>query len=331
MHYRRLGKSDLEVSVVAMGCWPIVGDRFWPNQSLEDSIATIEQALDLGVNFFDTAESYGNGYSEEILSHVLPARRDKVVIASKAAPENLEPSKLAVSLDASLKRLKSDHLDLYQIHWPNRDIPIGDTMAAMEKFRQQGKIRYIGVSNFGPGDLGDLLAHGRCESNQLPYSLLWRAVEFEIQPLCERNSVSILPYCPLMQGLLTGKFTSADDVPPERARTRHYGPTRPQIRHQEPGCEKETFEAIDAIREISEKIHQPMSAVSLAWLLHQPSVPSVVVGTRTPAQIRENVQAAGLSLTPDILAQLDKATRIVKTYLGPNPDLWQSGDNSRYR
>lgn len=176
MRYRKLGQTDIIVSVIAMGCWPIVGDFTWGPQDEADSIATIHAALDAGINFFDTAEMYGNGYSEELLGRALAGRRHEVVIASKVGSEHLAADQVIRAGEGSLRRLRTDYIDLYQIHWPSRTVPLAETMAALERLRQQGKVRAIGVSNFGLGDLGDLLAIGRPETNQLPYSLLWRAI-----------------------------------------------------------------------------------------------------------------------------------------------------------
>jgi len=329
MQYRKLGTTDIEVSTVAMGCWAIVGDGTWGEQDRSDSLATIEAALDAGINFFDTAEGYGAGESEAMLGEVLSNRRDQVVIATKVSRSHLAAEDLQEACEASLKRLRTDYIDLYQIHWPSREVPIAETMQALERLKSQGKIRAIGVSNFGPQDLADLLAVGRCETNQLAYNLLFRAIEFEIQPKCVENDIGILCYSPIAQGLLTGKFSSADEVPEGRARTRHFSKNRPQTRHGEDGCEAETFEAIRKIRRISQQIGEPMGRVALAWLLHQPAVVSVLAGARRPEQVRENARAAQLKLSPDVLRQLSEATEPVKAKLGPNPDMWQSEPRMR--
>ena len=329
MEFRRLGKTGLDVSVIAMGCWPIVGDANWGEQDERQSVATIHAALDAGVNFFDTAESYGAGYSESLLGKVLAGRRRDVFIATKAASGRLKPDDLRKACEDSLRRLKTDVIDLYQIHWPNRKIPIDETLGALEGLKQQGKIRAVGVSNFGVRDLSGLLDAGACETNQLPYSLLWRAIEFEIQPKCMDNEIGILCYCPLAQGLLTGKFASADDVPEGRARSRLFSSKRAQTRHHEPGCEAELFAALGRIRSISEGIGKPMAHVALAWLLHQPGVTSVLAGARTPEQIAENAQAASLRLPPEVVAALNAATEEVKQKMGANADVWQSDSRMR--
>jgi myo-inositol catabolism protein IolS len=331
VRYRKLGPTDIEVSVVALGCWAMAGGRTWGPQDEADSIATVHAALDAGSNFFDTAEAYGRGASEEVLGRALKGRRHEAVIATKVSRSNLAHDDVIQACERSLRRLQTDTIDLYQIHWPSRTVPIEETFAALDKLRQQGKIRAIGVSNFGVGDLAELMAVGWRGTDQLPYSLLWRAIEYDIQPGCVDEGIGILCYSPLMQGLLTGKFASADEVPEGRARSRHFSKARPGSRHGEPGCEPETFAALERIRRISAGIGEPMAAVALAWLLARPGVNSVIAGARTPDQIMQTAQAADLVLSPEIVGALTQATEEVKGLLGSNPDPWQSQANSRYR
>lgn len=190
-------------------------------------------------------------------------------------------------------------------------------------------MRAVACSNFASGDLADLLAHGRVEANQLPYSLLWRAIEYGVQEACERESIGITCYSPLAQGLLTGKFKHADEVPPGRARTRLFSSQRPLARHHEPGAEAEAFAAIEAIASICRKYDLDMTWASLAWLIAQRGVASVIVGARTPEQARNNAQAGGMQLPDAVLAELTQATDALKERLGPNPDMWESPSRMR--
>lgn len=331
MRYRTLGQTGITVSTVAMGCWAIVGDSTWGPQDEAASLATIQAALDAGVNFFDTAEAYGDGYSESLLGRALAGRRHEAVIATKINPSHLSRDDVRQHCEHSLQRLGTDYVDLYQIHWPSRSVPLAETMEALDTLRQQGKVRAIGISNFGLQDLSDLLAVGRCETNQLPYSLLSRAIEYAIRQKCIDAGIGILCYSPLAQGLLTGKFSSPDEVPEGRARTRHFSKERPQTRHGETGCEAETFAALEEIRRLSARVHAPMATLALAWLLHQPGVTSVVAGARQPDQIVQAAHAADLQLSLEVIAELTAATDLVKRMLGPNPDLWQSAAESRFR
>jgi aryl-alcohol dehydrogenase-like predicted oxidoreductase len=331
MKYRKLGRTDIEVSVVAMGCWGIAGGRTWGPQDEADSIATMHAALDAGVNFFETAEGYGGGYSEEVLGRALKDRRHEAVIATKVSKGNLAPEDVIEACEGSLRRLQTDVIDLYQIHWPSREVPISETFPALVKLYEQGKIRAIGMSNFAIGDLTDLLAIGHCQTNQLPYSLLWRAIEHEILPRCIEEDIGILCYSPLMQGLLTGRYASPDEVPQGRARTRHFSKGRPHVRHGEDGCEAETFVAIERIRQISASIGESMAKVSVAWLLAQPGVNAVLAGARQPEQIIETAQAADLVLASETVDALTEVTEEVKQLLGTSPDIWGGQAEGRFR
>ena len=329
MNYRTLGQTDIQVSTICMGCWGLASDFHWGPQDDAASIATVHAALDAGVTFFDTAESYGGGHSDEVLGRALQGVRHQVVIATKVSPQNLAPDALIRSCEASLRRLNTDYIDLLQIHWPSRELSMAESWAEMEKLVTAGKVRAIGVSNFGVIDLPELLEVGLPTSNQLPYSLLFRAIEFGVQQICVENHISILAYSPLMHGLLTGKFATLDDMPVTRARTRHFSPDRLHTRHHEAGCEEETNAALQEIRRISQETGLSMTHLSLAWLLHQPGVDSVITGMRRPEQARDSALAADIHLTPDILHRLDLSTRPVKEALGPNLDMWQTEPRGR--
>lgn len=329
MEYRRLGSTDFEVSTVCMGCWALVGDSTWGPQDENDALAAVQASLDAGVNFFDTAEGYGAGYSEQLLGRALKGQREKAIIASKVSPGHLDDAVLRQRCETTLRNLQTDYLDLYQIHWPSRRTPVGEAWATLEALKDEGKVRALGVSNFGPQDLAELLGVGRPESNQLCYSLLFRALEYEIQPLCVEHRISILCYSPLCQGLLTGKFATADDVPEGRARTRLFSAKRPQARHGEPGAEAETFAALDGIRALCSELGVPMAEVALAWLLDRPGVTSVIAGARNAAQAKANARAGDLHLPAEVCARLAGLTTPLKEKLGPNADMWQGESRLR--
>ncbi len=331
MQLRKLGNSSLMVSPIGVGFWGIVGGDYWGAQDETDTFGAVRAALDNGINFFDTAEGYGDGYSEEMLGRALNGRRSEAVIASKVSAANLAPDAIRAACERSLKRLGTDVIDLYQVHWPNRNVAFEDTMAALLDLQSAGKIRVIGVSNFGVLDMPDMLKFGRYDANQLPYSLLWRAIEFDIQPQCVEGNISILPYSPLNQALLTGRYRNADEMPHSRTRTRHFRGDRRDSRHGTAGCETETFTAVEAIRQICADIGQEMVHVALAWLLHKPAVTSVLAGARNPQQVESNLIAGGLSLSEETMRRLDEATDELKSELGPDPDMWGTGADSRYR
>ena len=329
MKYRKLGKSQLEVSSISMGCWAIVGGSTWGPQDDQEAIKAIRQAYDLGINFFDTAEAYGDGYSEKLVAKAVRSFRKDIVIASKVSRSNLRPEDLKTSCENSLRRLETDYLDVYYIHWPSREVPFADTLGAMQELKKEGKIRSICCSNFGKNDLNKLLKNGYVDANQLPYNLLFRAIEYEIQPVCLENEVSITCYSPIAQGLLAGKFASPDQVPEGRARTRHFSSERPQVKHEEEGAEEETFAVIDKIREIASQTGQTMVEIAMAWLLSRKGVASVIVGARNPAQIKENARAADIDLSEVVLEELTEISEELQEKLGKNPDMWQT--DSRYR
>ena len=331
MEYRRLGRTNIEVSVVALGCWSFAGDAYWGPQEDRDSIATVHAALDEGVNFFDTAESYGAGRSETVLGQALKGHRDDAVIATKVSHGSGAPGDIEDACARSLQNLDTDYIDLYQIHWPFRDTPVESTLDAMEKLRQEGKIRAYGVCNFGARDLAKLAQFADCATNQLPYSLLARAIEYEIQPHCVERNIGIICYTPLAQGLLTGRYATADEVPAPRAISRHFVGQRSGARHGEEGCEAELFEALGKIAGMARGLEEPMAVVALAWVRQQAGVTALLTGARNPDELRENTRGSYLYLDADSLQALGRSTLEVKEKLGANADLWTSSTESRIR
>jgi aryl-alcohol dehydrogenase-like predicted oxidoreductase len=295
------------------------------------AIATVDAALDAGVNFFDNAPMYGDGEAERRLGEALSrdGKRDRAIIGTKISSETLSATEVARESEASLRRLRTDYIDLYQIHWPRRIVPLDETLRAMERLVESGKVRAIGVCNFGPLDLADALERHRVESNQLAYSLLARGVEFEVQSMCVEREIGLLCYSPLAQGLLTGRYQSADEVPAARARTRHFAGTRPEARHGQAGCEAETFHAIRAVRKIGDELSLSMADISLAWLLHQPAVSFVLAGASRPEQVLQNVRAVSIRLNRVTMEKLQEATASLKEQLGPNCDMWQAAARIR--
>jgi len=329
MQYRTIAQGNLEVSAVCLGCWALVGDATWGPQQKGDSIAAIRAALDAGITFLDTAEGYGSGYSERLIGEALGSDRDKVVIGSKVSSAHLAPEELKAACERSLRNLGTDVIDVYHIHWPSRTVPLEETVRAMEQLQAAGKIRHIAVSNFGRTDLSEILRLTVPAVNQLSYSLLWRAIEYDILPACRDANVSVSCYSPLMQGLLTGKFRSADEVPAGRARTRHFKDTRPGVRHGQPGAEEKTFATVRAIGEAARRAGMDMAAMSLAWLLAREGVATVVVGARSPEQVVKNAAAGDLKLPADLVSRLDEITKPLREKLGTNPDMWSSPSRIR--
>jgi len=331
MKYRQLGASDLEVSVLAFGAWQMGDPDYWGPDEQTDVAKTVNTAIDLGINLFDTAELYGRGESEKELGRALGARRKDVLIATKARWQFCEPARLRKSCEDSLTRLGTDVIDLFQIHWPSRETPFAETYAELERLHEQGKIRAVGVSNFGPIDLENWMAAGSCVSNQLGYNMLFRGIETELVPVCLKHNVGILVYMPLMQGILAGRWKTVEDIPANRRRSRHFSSSRAGARHGEPGCEQMTFETLAGLEQLADRLETPMATVALAWLMAQPGVTSVIVGGRIPAQVERNVAAAELTLSDETVAELNAITEPLRQQLGTNLDLWESEENFSIR
>jgi len=321
VQYRMLGRTNMEVSVICCGTMAMCPHPTYGEPDDEESIAAVHAALDAGVNFFDTAEGYGDGYAEDILGRALEGKREEAIVATKVSRANLCGPDLTGACERSLQRLRSDYVDLYQVHWPNHDVPFSETAGALEDLREQGKLRAWGVSNFGRLDLSDALEVGRPVANQVPYSLLWRAVEHEITPVCVAQDVSIVCYSPLAQGVLTGKFRNADEVPEPRKRARYCKGAAMAL----------SFAVVDELRSISLEIGESTADIALAWVLARPGVAAAVAGARDRDQVADNAAAGNLELPAGVVERLSLASQPLKDALDANPDMWQEGAESRYR
>jgi aryl-alcohol dehydrogenase-like predicted oxidoreductase len=324
-----LGRGHSKVSRIVLGCWALGGGYTWGDQDSGRSIATIHRALELGINAFDTAEFYSAGRSEELLGEALQGRRQEAFVITKLWTENMTRDKAIRACEASLRRLRTDVIDLYLIHWPNRAVPLEETLGAMEQLKTQGKARAIGVCNFGAADLSQALQTCQIAADQLAYSLLFRAIEPEILPACRKAHVGVLAYSPLAQGLLTGKFSCAGEVDDERARTRFYSKARPGTVHGEAGHEAAVFAALSEIRGICQELGKPMAEVAVAWVLRQEGVVAALVGARTPEQIQANIQAAEIELPAEAISRLNAATDTLTQQMGANADMWRNQDRIR--
>ena len=321
MQYRDLGKrGDIQVSTIALGCWPFAGGNVWGEQDDAQSIAAVHAALDEGINFIDTAEGYGR--SEEVLGLGLKGRRHEAVVATKVSEGNLRADDVICACERSLRTLQTDYIDLYQIHWPNWEVPLAETVGALDSLQTDGKIRAYGVCNFAEQDLSEMISLSSCVTDQMPYNLAWRGIERAVLPLCRTNGIGVICYSPLAQGILTGRYANADEVPEGLARSRHYADERPLSHHGEPGLEEELFTAVAKIRGIAAELDEPMAAVALAWVRQQAGVTSLLVGARNADEVRRNIPSLELTLSQDVLQQLALATEPVKDGLGDNLDMW---------
>lgn len=310
---------DMQFSVVGFGCWGISGSDVWNNTEDGASIKTVQKAVDLGVNFFDVAPIYGMGHAEEILGQALKGRRESVLIASKCGlvwddqknvTVNLTATSIHQEIDESLRRLQTDYLDLYQIHWPDPNTPIEETMSALEEIKKLGKIRHIGVSNFSLDLTRQAMAVGTVASHQGLYNMLERNPESyhnipldyrvadEVLPFCRENGMAFLPYSPLFQGLLTGTFKSEGNFDEH------------DVRAANPKLVDATFEVyfeiVEKLNNLAQEIGKPLSQIAINWLVNQPEVTSVICGAQNPQQIEENVSSVNWELTDEMLNQLDE-------------------------
>lgn len=306
MQTRRLGQSDLEITVITFGCWQ-AGKDSWTGVTDEDSIATMRAALDAGINFFDTAEGYGNGHSERVLAQALEGRRDEVLIATKT--NSLSADGLTKACEKSLERLNTDRIDLYQIHWPSGTwggeiVPLEETLGAMLKLQQAGKIRALGVSNFDSAQIKEALQHARIDSLQPPYSLLWRAYEDNNTfQTCIENEIGIISYSSIAQGLLTGKFNTQNRPADSDNRSKN-------LLFKDPHFGK-ALEAVEQLRPIADKHNATLAQLATAWVLAQPGMTSAIVGARTPEQITDIAGAAKIELSSEDLQQMETIGRAV--------------------
>ena len=309
MDYRRLGDSGLKVSEIGLGC-----NNFGMRIDQDATNVVIDAAIEHGITFFDTADVYGGqGKSEEMMGVALKGKRHQVVLATKfASPMGKGPDKQGGSrryvmdaIEASLKRLQTDYIDLYQMHRPDPDTPIEETLDALDDLVTQGKVRYIGNSNFSGWQIADAdwiarNAHqNRFVSAQNNYSLLERRVEHEVNPACERFGLGMLPFFPLASGLLTGKYKRGE-APAEGTRLAAWGPRAAQALNDK------NFDRVEALEGWAAERGHTMLELAFAWLLGHPVVSSVIAGATKPDQVAANAATAGWKLTPDEVAEVTK-------------------------
>ena len=314
MIYRKLGRTGQDVPALILGSWVFGGTMWGGGVDDAESTATIEAAIDAGITMIDTAEGYGGGHSEEIIGKALKGRRDKMMIATKVWKASLTADGIETALNDSLKRLQTDYIDLYQIHWPNDEIPIEETMTKLAECQKDGRIRWIGVSNFSAQQMADAMKVARFESLQPPYNLYWRYVEKEDNPYCVENDISIIPYSPMAQGLLTGKFTIDHEFSDDDIRKKGFL------------FQGETFkiacEGVEKMRVMAGELGCTMPQLTLAWLLAQPGVTAPIVGARRPSQLEGLLDAVNVKLSQEQVDTMTALGDAVMDSLGEKPMMW---------
>lgn len=306
MQYRALGKTELNVSAVGLGTWAMGGGTDWGSADDAASLNTVSAALEAGINLIDTAPVYGFGHAEEIVGRALKGRRDKVILATKCGLVRFEkgvnhwlkPDSVARELDASLTRLQTDYIDLYQIHWPDPKTPLEDTLDMLSRLRERGKVRYIGVCNFDAPSLSRALASADVACVQNAYSFLDREKAEDVFPVCRREGVGFMGYGSLAGGILSGKYKKEANIRRCDARSYFY-------RFYKGSAFARVKEITERFNKTAQAYSLPAAAVAVNWALLRAEVGCALCGARTPEQILQTAQAAGWKLTPEDLAFLD--------------------------
>ena len=313
-----LGNTDIQLSSIVMGTWQ-AGKSMWTGIDDNEIQRAVHAAMDAGITTFDTAEEYGKGHSERVLGKAIGNRRAQVKLLSKVFANHLAHDQVIAACERSLKNLRTDYLDLYQIHWPSgsfgtKPIPLEETLQALMELQDKGKIRAIGVSNFSLDQLKAACGIGPVVSLQPPYSLFWRHVENDTAAWCRQHQVTLLAYSPMAQGLLTGKFGPDHrfEKGDHRSGNRLFDPTvYPQVQ-----------KAVDALRPIADRKRISMAQLALAWVIAKPGV-CAVAGVRNAGQAIDNAGAGDVTLTAEELDQMDRISRPVVESIDDDPVLWR--------
>lgn len=320
----RLGRTDLDVSCIAFGTWQLGGE--WGRFDENEGIGAIRQARELGVNFFDTAQGYGFGASERVLGKALrdelDSRRDEVVIATKGGLRMTDdgllrdssPEWLRSGVEASLRALGVEHIDIYQVHWPDPKVPFAETARALQGLVDAGKIRHVGVSNFGTEQMAEFARTRPVETLQPPYDLFRRDIEADVLPYCAEHDIGVLVYGPLAHGLLTGAMYEDTAFAPD------------DWRSGAPFFRGDAFRRnLAVVRELqrfaSHDFEVSVSRLAIAWTLANPAVDVTIVGARHPRHIADSVAAAELHLSEADLERIDRIMTGSVTMSGPHPEM----------
>ena len=309
MIYKKLGQTDLEVSGIGFGAWGIGGAPFWNSEGDKKSERAILRAVDEGINFFDTAPVYGFGHSEELLGKTLEPVRDDVIIASKfgliwkkekvsSISRDCSRSSILKEIDLSLKRLRTDRIDLYQVHWPDSAVTQEETIETLLELQDKGKIRYFGVSNYSIEELNACMNVAQISSLQTQYSLLERSNDNEIIPFCREHHIGILAYSPLASGVLTGKYDKKTQFTDWRSRG---------ILGQFSGAEYErNIDKVDRLKKVARKTNGTCARLAIKWLISQPVTASALVGVKNEKQVTENCKGIDCPLEEKYLSIINE-------------------------
>jgi len=350
MEVRQCGTDGLELPVLGLGCWQLGGGEYWGYHERETEDRVIRTALDLGVNYFDTAEAYNDGRSEQALGRALKnVPRDQFIVGTKLSPANAFPDRLKRHCEDSLRRLGMEYIDIYFLHWPLTPSALrytisdeqkiqhppdtGEVFQLLEALRQEGKIRHIAVSNFGIRNLQDLeQLPVPVTVNQVAYNMFSRAIEYDVLPYGHEHTIGIMAYMVLLQGLLAGKYDSLEDVPPPYRRTRHFNMDTSELaRHGEAGAEEEMETALRQLRELCDETGIRMADLAVKWTIADPGVTCALVGSVNEKHLTANVRAVATPLDPSLVQRINTITQPVLEKLGTSIDLWEGPEHDRTR
>ncbi len=319
MIYKKVGKIAEKISVIGIGCWNFGGD--WDSMDDKKSSRIVHAAIEMGVNFFDVAPVYGWGHSETVLGAALKegGHRNNVLIASKGGllwnekhetTNNLSKASLLKEIDETLTRLQTDHVDIYQMHWPDPNVPLEETAEALEEMKRAGKIRYVGLSNFSQTDVEKMMEYTDVHCQQSLYNMLERNTESyhsipldyktekEVLPNVRKFGQAFLPYSPLFQGLLAGKFHSGSNFSENDIRNANPKLAGPAFRQY--------FDGAEQIKKIAEAYGKPMNEVALNWLRQKEEVTSIIGGASTVEQLEQNIQCTTWDIDDEMMDKIDK-------------------------
>jgi aryl-alcohol dehydrogenase-like predicted oxidoreductase len=308
---RKLGNSDLHITTIGIGAWAIGGSGWYGSMGPHkeaDSVPAIHAALDHGLNWIDTAALYGLGHSEEVVARAIQGRSPRPYVFTKCervwdSQRNVGASLKADSIrrecEGSLRRLKTDTIDLYQIHWPEPDEDIEEGWSTLAKLKEEGKVRYIGVSNFNVQQMKRAMAIAPITSLQPPYSIVTREIEEEILPFCQKNGIGVIAYSPMSAGLLTGAMTK------ERVRNFTAEDWRRNLPNFKEPLLSRNLELVELLRAIGARHGRGPAEVAIAWVLANPAVTGAIVGVRSPKQVEGIIGVLDFRLSPDEMAQIE--------------------------
>lgn len=313
MKYRKLGSSSLEVSVICLGTWAFGGDKWWGHQEDKDSLAVLKASIEKGINFIDTAPVYGRGHSEEVIGSFISQNklRERIILATKAGLRwegrsifhDLSKKRMMEEVDASRRRLKTDYFDLYQVHFPDPDTPIGQTAELMYKLYREGIIKAVGVSNYSLVQINEFRKYSPLHSLQPPYSMFDRKIEEDIIPCCIENSIGIITYAPLYSGLLTGKFFLDETKVPNDINRKM----------KKEDLEEPRFsinkDALSKFKKIADKYKKTLPQLVLNWNYNQGGITSAIAGTRKLLQLYDNLGSVGWKIPGEDLRTIEDILR----------------------